>query len=65
MVVDIIIYIRKIFYEFFMISFYINLYLNDKFYYQIFYPIKIVIKDSCYIFNLPYVVCYHRAKFEL
>jgi hypothetical protein len=32
MVVNIIIDIRKIFYDFFIISFYIILYLNDKFY---------------------------------
>jgi hypothetical protein len=33
MVVNIIIYIRKIFSEFSIIIFYIILYLNDKFYY--------------------------------
>jgi hypothetical protein len=32
MIVYIIIYIRKIFYEFFIINFYIVLYLNDNFY---------------------------------
>jgi hypothetical protein len=40
MAVDIIIHI-KIFCNFFIISFYIVLYLNDKSYYQIYYPIKI------------------------
>ena len=59
-VMYIIIYIRKMYYEFFIITFYIILYLNDKLPYQN--------NDEhfmIYFFNMPRVVGYHPAKFQL